>query len=175
MPPEHISEEEYNNVKNCKEQYPDYYVGYVGFHATFAARYFQGYARAYKNDGITLRNPSNEAYRNTMKQIPYIKDIIFTCGDYKDNEYSDIKDALIYCDPPYVNTTRYEVKSFDYNSFWDWCRDRNKYNFVFISSYDAPSDFKCIWQKEILANFDYNRGADKQKKLRVEKLFVLDD
>ena len=32
-PPEHITEEEYQNVRQNKEKYPDYYVGYVGFNS----------------------------------------------------------------------------------------------------------------------------------------------
>ena len=34
IPPRHVSEEEYNNVRMNKDKYPDYYVGYVGFNTT---------------------------------------------------------------------------------------------------------------------------------------------
>ena len=66
-PPSHITEEEYINVRDNKEKFPDYYVGFVGYHATFGAKYFAGYARSFKSDGVTPRDQSNEAYRNTMK------------------------------------------------------------------------------------------------------------
>ena len=52
-PPEYISESEYKNVKENKDKYPSYYVGYVGFHSTFGGKYFGGYARSFKSDGIT--------------------------------------------------------------------------------------------------------------------------
>lgn len=168
-PPSHITEEEYNNVKNNRSEYPDYYVGYVGFHSTFGAKYFGGYARGFKSDGITPRDESNEAYRNTMKQLPNIIDVEFICGDYRN---IDIKDAFIYCDPPYANTTKYSTGEFDYNSFWNWCRAMSKQNTVIISEYNAPNDFECIWSKENLANFNCNRGDDTKKKIRVEKLFT---
>ena len=96
IPPNHITEEEYISVRDNKEKYSDYYVGFVGYHATFGSKYFAGYARSFKADGITPRDQSNEAYRNTMKQVPNIMDVLFTQGDYK--EYR-IKNAVIYCDP----------------------------------------------------------------------------
>lgn len=43
--PMHITEEEYNKVKENKTLFPNYYVGLVGFNATFGAKYFGGYAR----------------------------------------------------------------------------------------------------------------------------------
>ena len=171
-PPEHITEEEYQNVRQNKEKYPDYYVGYVGFNSTFSAKYFGGYARSFKSDGITPRDQSNEAYRNLMKRTPKIKDVKFVCSSYDQNKYCNLKNALIYCDPPYQNTTKFETGSFDYDKFWDWCRRMSKCNKVFISGYQAPDDFKCVWSKESLANLDCNRGNDRNKKLRVEKLFT---
>lgn len=169
IPPSHISEEEYNNVRTNKENYPDYYVGYVGFHCTFGAKYFGGYARGFKSDGVTPRDESNEAYRNTMKQLPNVMDVEFTCENYLEK---DIENAVIYCDPPYQGTTKYETGAFDYDSFWDWCRRMSQKNIVIISEYNAPEDFKCIWEKEHLANFDYNRGDDTKSKVRIEKLFT---
>lgn len=172
QPPSHISEEEYNKVRDNKEMYPDYYVGFVGFNATFGSRWFGGYARSFKADGVTPRDQSNEAYRNLMKQLPDIMDVKFVCSDFLNNEYCELKDALIYVDPPYQGTTKYSTNDFDYDAFWNWCRKMSKHNKVFVSEYNAPDDFKCIWSKESLANFDCNRGNDTKKKIRVEKLFT---
>ena len=169
VPPSHITEEEYISVRDNKEKYPDYYVGYVGYHATFGSKYFAGYARSFKADGVTPRDQSNEAYRNTMKQVPSIKDVLFTHEDYKEHK---IKNAVIYCDPPYQGTTKYETETFNYDEFWNWCRRMSKENWLFVSEYNAPNDFECIWSKENLANFDCNRGNDTSKKIRVEKLFT---
>ena len=168
MPPEHISEEEYIDVKDNRDKYPDYYVGYIGFHGTFGAKYFGGYGRGYKKDG-TPRDMSNETFRNTMSQLPHVQDVEFICGDYRAHF---IKNAVVYCDPPYRDTTKYSTESFDYEEFWDWCREISDTNHVFISEYNAPDDFECIWSKQHIANFDCNRGDDMQKKIRVEKLFT---
>lgn len=172
QPPSHISEEEYNKVRDNKDKYPDYYVGYVGFNSTFGSRWFGGYARSFKADGVTPRDQSNEAYRNLIKQLPNIMDVKFLCSDFLNNEYCNLKNALIYADPPYQNTTKYSTKSFNHEVFWDWCRKMSEHNKVFISEYNAPNDFKCVWSKEHLANFDCNRGDDTKKKVRIEKLFT---
>lgn len=169
VPPEYIPEDEYINVRDNKENYPEYYVGYVGFHSTFSAKYFGGYARGFKADGVTPRYLSTEAYNNTMKQLSNIKDVNFVSWDYKDIQ---IKNAVIYCDPPYQDTTKYSTEAFNYEEFWNWVRKMSQNNIIFVSEYNAPNDFICIWQKETLANFDSNRKNSSNDKKRVEKLFM---
>lgn len=166
-PPMHISEEEYNKVRANKELYPDYYIGLVGFNATFGSKYFGGYARGFKADKVTPRDIPNEAIRNLKSQIPKIRDVEFICGNYLDNLYSEIKNAVIYCDPPYQGTTKYATDTFDYESFWNWCREISKYNYIFVSEYNAPKDFKSIWQKEVTTSLKVHEHED-----RVEKLFT---
>ena len=165
--PLHISEDEYNKVRDNKSVYPDYYVGLIGFNATFGSKYFGGYARGFKADKITPRDIPNEALRNLQEQIPKIKDIEFLYGDYRDNKYSELKGAVIYCDPPYQGTTKYAVDSFDYEAFWKWCRKMSKNNYVFISEYNAPPDFECIWQKGVTTSLKVHEHEN-----RTEKLFI---
>lgn len=165
--PLHISEEEYNSVRDNKSEYPDYYVGLVGFNATFGSKYFGGYARGFKADKVTPRDIPNEALRNLSEQIPKIMDVEFLCGDYKSNEYADLKGAVIYCDPPYQGTTKYATDSFDYDAFWNWCRKISKDNYVFISEYNAPDDFECIWSKGVTTSLKVHEHEN-----RTEKLFT---
>ena len=167
QPPSHISEEEYNKVRENKELYPDYYVGFVGFNSTFGAKYFGGYARGFKADKITPRDISNEAYRNLMKQMPQIMDVSFLCSDYKYNKYCDLQNALIYCDPPYQDTTKYATDTFDHDEFWNWCRKMSQHNKVFVSEYNAPDDFDCIWYKQVTTSLKVHEHED-----RTEKLFT---
>lgn len=99
--PSTISEEEYLNVKHNKQKYADWYVGLVGFCATFGAKYFGGYARAYKPDGVTLRDMPNEAIRNLQKQSPNIQGIKFECKSFSDYKPSEYTKCVFYLDPPY--------------------------------------------------------------------------
>ena len=166
--PDMISEEEYNNVKNNKENYPKWYVGLVGFCSTFGAKYFGGYARSKKDkfDG----EKSYLALKNLNKQRDNLINIKFECCDFRD--IKDISDYVIYCDPPYRNTTKYKTETFPYEEFYDWCREMSKNNIVLISEYWMPNDFKCIWEKESKVNFDSNRKANDDKNKRIEKLFI---
>lgn len=163
-PPLHISEEEYNNVKNNKSNYPDYYVALVGFCATFGSKYFGGYARGFKEDKTTLRDMSNEAIRNLLKQTLNIKDIQFTCKSYLD--YKNIKNSMLYCDPPYQGTTGYE-DYIDYDEYWNWVRKLSEDNIVLCSEYNAPDDFVKIYEKTLTTTLDKN-----SRKKDVEKLFI---
>jgi DNA adenine methylase len=78
-------------------------------------------------------------------------------------------ESIIYCDPPYASTFKYKgTDNFNHSIFWQWCREKCKEGHqVFISEYNAPDDFVCVWQKEV------NSNANAKATSRViEKLFV---
>ena len=78
------------------------------------------------------------------------------------------------CDPPYQSATGYATGSFNHEEFFDWCRlMAAKGNLVFVSEYNAPDDFECVWQGEQKTNFSSNRK--KATHNAVEKLFTLKD
>ena len=163
-----ITEDEYNYVKNNKDNHEDWYVGLVGFCATFGAKYFGGYAR-----GNDKRDRSGEGIRNLKKQAPNLKDIKFINCSFLDLPKDKIKGYVIYCDPPYRGTAKYKTEEFPYEEFYEWCREMSKNNVVLISEYNMPDDFECIWQKETKVNFDSNRVSNDIKNKRIEKLFII--
>lgn len=168
LPPT-VTEEEYNKVKDSKDLYDDWYVGLVGFCATFGAKWFGGYARGFKADKITPRDMPNEAIRNLEKQRVNLKNIEFLeCGYDK---YTNVKNSVIYCDIPYKNTTNYKTGDFDYEKFYEWCiQMKHKNNVVLVSEYNMPDDkFECIWSKEYSTSVSL--GDSKHSK-RTEKLFL---
>ena len=169
--PDEISEEEYKLVKNNKSNYEDWYVGLVGFCATYGAKYFGGYARNSKNDNSGKR--SKQAIENLKKQAPLLKDIEFKCCNFLDLPKDKIKGYVIYCDIPYKNTTKYSVNSFPYEEFYKWAIEMSKNNTVLVSEYNMPEMFKCVWEKETKANFDSKRSSSDKSKKRVEKLFTV--
>ena len=102
-----------------------------------------------------------------MKQAPNLKDIEFVYSDYRDM-FLPHRNTLIYCDPPYENTTKYHTsKSFDHRIFWDWCREKSVYVPVLISEQNAPDDFTCIWEQKVKRTIDA-----KNKTVVTEKLFI---
>jgi site-specific DNA-adenine methylase len=165
--PETISEDEYNKVRLNKENYPAWYVGLVGFCSTFGSKYFGGYARGNDAKG-NKRDLPNEAIRNICCQQPQLKNCIFINKDYLSLDKPKIKNFLIYCDPPYENSTKYSTIKFDYVAFWNWVREMSLSNIVLISEYNAPEDFECIWQKDVTTSLKVN-----ERENRTEKLFII--
>ena len=168
--PDKCSFEHYKDVrenrKNKTNKYSIEYTAGIGYFASFCGRYFDG---GYGRDSKDGRCVYQERIKNIKEQAPLLKDINFKCCDYL--EYKDVKNALIYLDPPYKGTKPYNGKNnFDYEVFYDFVRELSKNNFVFISEYSMPDDFKIVWQKErkVLIRSD-RETAD----LAVEKLFTL--
>lgn len=165
--PKTISEDEYKAVRNNPSNYPDWYVGLVGF-CSFGAKWWGGYPRGFKNNGVTPRDIPNEIIRNLIKQAPKLKGVEFFCRDYRC--VTNVKNVVVYCDPPYKDTTKYSTGNFNYENFYEWVRMMSKDNIVLISEYNMPDDFECIWQKEIRTSLCIDRAKTDSK--RTEKLFI---
>lgn len=170
--PDFITKDHYSEVRDCFNEseiyYPDWYIGAVGFLASYNGRFFDGgYSGLVKTKEGTERNYYCEAKDNLLKQAPNLKDVIFDCCDYR--HYSDVIDCVIYCDPPYKNTKQYGIsKDFDHDEFWNWCRAMSEKNIVLISEHNAPPDFECIWEQEVKRTIDNNKRVK-----AVERLFEI--
>lgn len=152
---------EYNNGTNIN--FDDFMIGWIGWMASYNGRFFDG-GYSGKSSG---RDYVDEQIRNTEKQIIKIKDILFVDGDYNCIDYPS--ESIIYCDIPYKNTKQYSTsKGFNHSQFWQWCRDMvKKGHIVFISEYDAPDDFECVWEKKVT-----NSMNTKKTYKPIEKLFT---
>lgn len=168
--PERILENEYKEVRKNKENYPDWYLGLVGFCASFGAKYFGGYARDSKDDNSGKWSAG--AIKNLKKQIPNIKDVKFKNISFLDLPLDKIKNYVIYCDIPYKDTTKYSTGGFPYEEFYEWVKEASKNNIVLISEYNMPEEFICIWQKETKTLLDSNKEKSDDKNIRIEKLFT---
>lgn len=167
IPPKELSKDTYNEIKNNKESYDKDLVAVTGFCATYNAKWFGGYAGVVNTKIGTIRNYYDEAVRNILKQKEYIEDVDFVNYDYRD--FSNIENALIYCDPPYANTTKYgNDKDFNHDEFWNWVRKVSENNIVLVSEYNAPDDFEIIYEKELTTTLDKN-----SRKKDTERLFKI--
>ncbi|BAO75407.1 DNA adenine methylase [Winogradskyella sp. PG-2] len=163
-PPELVSEEEYKHIKYNPNKYPKHLVGYVGFNS-FGGKWFAGYRR----DKEGKRDYWGEHYRNITKQVPKLEGLQLFCKSYLELDIP--KNSIIYCDPPYASTTKYR-HGFDHDQFWEWCRQQSKAgHHVFISEYNAPDDFKCIWEKDAKTTFSWH-AENLSTKVALERLFV---
>ncbi len=159
IPPETFTEEQYRKIKN---ESPSPLRSYAAFALSYGGKKWGGWRR----DKQGKRNYVKEAYNNAIKQFPQLRGINFQCCSYENLTIPD--NSIIYCDPPYENTTKYKG-TFNYNNFWNWCRKMSISNEVYVSEYNAPEDFICLWQKSVPSSLTQNTGA----KYNIEKLFTL--
>lgn len=164
VPPRDITKELYVDIKDNKNSYPDELVAVAGFCATYNAKWFGGYAGKVHTKVGTVRNYYDEAIRNILKQVDDVKDVKFMKADYA--RFSDVKGALIYCDPPYQGTTKY-ADDFDHDTYWDWVRKMSESNIVLASEYSAPDDFVSVFEKPLTTTLDKS-----SRKKATEKLFI---
>lgn len=167
VPPDSVSEQEYRQLMSKSDIYctgiESALIGFVGIGCSYSGKWFGGYARGNANNGQP-RNYCLESKKNLLKQD--ISGVVFTHGDYKDMYIPD--NSIIYCDPPYAGTTKYK-DYFDHSAFWKWCDEQvAKGHKVFVSEYNAPEDWNCIWQKTVNNSLTKETGS----KQGVEKLFT---
>jgi len=160
--PRKVSEKTYKKFKNKPS--PCAMKAYIGFGLSFCGIFFSSY----------IQNKDSRDYNkeitNSIKKIkPLIqqKNVKFKCQSY--NKWKP-KGLLIYCDPPYQNTTGYKsTGEFEHNKFWDKIREWSKNNIVVVSEYKAPRDFKCIWKRKLHVSVNNVNGTT----YNTEKLFIL--
>lgn len=138
----------------------DYDIGMIGFMGSFNGRFFDG---GYSGNSGT-RDYIDEQIRNTKSQIEAIKGIEFYYCSYEQLEIPT--DSIVYCDIPYQGTKQYHLsKKFDYERFWNWARVMSRRHELFVSEYNAPDDFECIWQKDIKTAMNQTKTLKATEKL----------
>ena len=157
--PKSVSEAEYEQLKAAT---PSALRGFAGFGCSNSGKFFGGYARE-----ATGRNFAANARSSLEKLRPKIAGVSFVVQDYR--AYDGGAD-LIYCDPPYAETTGYTVGAFDTNEFWAWVQSVSKKSLVLVSEYAAPDWASTIWEKQVRTDMNGKTGNKLQ---RTEKLFCV--
>jgi site-specific DNA-adenine methylase len=168
--PERILETEYIEVKNNQFKYNEWYIGLVGFCASFGAKYFGGYARDSKDEDTGKW--SYGAINNLKEQSASLRDIKFYCRNFIDIDSNKLTDYVIYCDIPYKNTTKYKTEEFPYEYFYEWCKKLSKRNTVLISEYDIPDGFECLLEIPHKTLLDKNKTSNDVSLARTERLYI---
>lgn len=155
-----FTEDDYYKMKNDKN---NILYGFVGFNYSFGSMFYRVWSRNKEK-----RDYVKETYWSAVKQHYRLQNVkLYNCS-YKDLIIP--KNSIIYCDPPYRNTIKYDnVEIFNYEEFYDWCREKSKNHKIYISEYQMPEDFKCIWSGSIKNNLS------KFRKDEMEKLFSLNE
>lgn len=158
---------EYNHIRKSQDierEFSDFLIGWIGWMGSYNGRFFDGGYSGH-SVGKTKRNYISEQIRNTESQIDKIKSIDFRYSSYENLTLPE--KSLIYCDIPYNNTKKYSTsKGFDYDKFWEWCRvTSSSDNKIFISEYEAPADFECVWEKELTNSMNTTKTYKPTEKL----------
>ena len=166
-----VARDYYNNGLS-DEHFTEDVIGWIGFMASANGRFFEGgYSGISETKIGTKRNYIDESVRGIKKQIPFLKDIIFSCQNVTD--INPVSKSIIYADIPYKGTKQYSKQKFNYDSFYDWCRKMSADgHIVYVSEYEMPSDFKCVWKQEVKSSLSAN-GKSGGLKMSIEKLFKL--
>lgn len=113
---------------------------------------------------------SQKRLENCKEYFNNIKNVRNVTLNYTNLSYEQIpieENSVIYCDPPYINTSGY-LDDFDHEKFYEWlrkCREKNQQ--VFISEYQMPNDFYEIFSIKTWVSY-----SQKQNTQKLEKLFV---
>lgn len=165
VPPSDISEEQYRRIRDAEDAPPELRA-FVGFGCSFAGKYFGGYARDSKGGNYAKRGAAS-----LLKKIQKLRTATFRVLNY--TEFVPCGDSVIYADPPYENTTQAygDKKRFDSTEFWRIMNDWSATCIVFVSGYEAPSDWTIVLER----TKSQNMGTKEQRagKTRTEKVFRL--
>lgn len=163
IPPDYISEKDWKDVRDkMDDKYSKAFISFVRLGCSFGADWNGGYARNVRKDipnsdilNMTTKSYCAQSKRNILKQVPELMGVTFVSSSYLNLEFPSR--SLIYCDPPYQGTTKY-MNPFDHNEFFSWCRAKSRDGHkIFVSEYNAPYDFSCVWEgdtKRSLNNFN---------------------
>lgn len=155
--PDTCTEEEYERLRN---ESSSGLRGFIGHSCSFGGIWFSKYAKTNDNRNYCLNGKNS--IMNTVKLLNRYN-IVVENKSYEEVEIPD--GALVYCDPPYVNTAKPgSGNEFDHEKFWQWVRELSSRCQVFTSEYVAPEDFECV--KEISVSLDMGKREN-----RVERLF----
>ena len=87
-------------------------------------------------------------------------------------DYSQVAipyDSVVYADPPYKGRASYSVK-FDSDLFFDWCRNQSFP--IYISEYDAPKDFKAVFEINKINRLCSTKNFTNKEKIFLHERFV---
>lgn len=147
-------------------KYPKALLGFVAYACSFGGGWWNGFAGYNEKRGENYIKEAISALKKQVSSTVNIENSDFRHGSYDSIDIPD--NAFVYCDPPYAETKKY-ANSFDNEKFWEWCRNiiKTKENVkILISEYNAPSDFICIWSRQVQDKMGKNTMS------KNEKLFI---
>lgn len=163
VPPEIITEEEYKRLKSLTGKTP--LKSFAAYGCSFMGKKWGGYARNKKQ-----HNYAKAAKNGLLKKVKGLHGV--TVNNLSYDSYTPGVGWVVYCDPPYENTTGYKgTAKFNHELFWKTVQQwADNGAIVYVSEYTAPKNILEVWSKEKQASASLK---DKTGKV-TEKLFKLE-
>jgi DNA adenine methylase len=164
-PPTELSREEWAALKIAE---PSPLRSAAGFGLSFSGKWFGGYGAA--NRPSNAQFPCRALARSFDQRRAAFARAVLACCSY--SAYSPEPGALVYCDPPYKDTTTFvNVEPFDHAAFWRWAEASSLAGArVFVSEYQAPDGWNPVLEKQIDSKI--KAMANKATAKGTEKLFT---
>jgi DNA adenine methylase len=175
-PPAIVTEEQYKAGKALPDSDP--MKAFLGFGCSFGGKWFGGFARSKDpKDGRSKRGYASQARNGLLEDVAaiigaggIILHLNFMELDPADIEIAgdpDVRDLVLYLDPPYHDTTGYGATGkFDHPKFYDRVRQWAALTDVFVSEYAMP------FGRPILEfTHDMSVAGGVQKDARRERLY----
>lgn len=144
VPPSSVSEEEYASVKASPGKYPKCLAGFMATACSFSGKPWGGYARQ-----TTAQDYAKCGSNALVKDSRALARVSLIVGDYRDARLVPGAPSVIYCDPPYAETTGYGAEGFDQDAFHVWARGMAELGHaVYISGFACPQGFRVVWQRD---------------------------
>ena len=161
-----ITKQEYENLKKSTSNDTATMISksFAAFCYSYNGKEFGGYTLHDKSGKRDYPEERKRYYKFLYSNEPFSKSKIYLKNYY---EYEP-ENMLIYCDPPYNNTTKYGNIKFDSEKFWEIMRKWSKKNYVYISEYNAPKDFIMISNNNKWSSLA-GKGSNTK---RIENLFT---
>lgn len=169
--PRYVTDMEYAEYKRNKDP-KNPMTAWFGHGVSFGGKWFGGMARQDKTKGRQEVYDFSPQVSSTMKQVEILKkgNPTLRLSSYEDLVFLP-KGWVIYCDPPYEDSTKAHnyTGTFDHEKFWEDMRIISKDNSVYISCFKCPGDFEVLhdWGDTIVR---HNNGNSEMKGKITEKL-----
>jgi len=152
QPPRDLKPQEYRLIKARPDDFPPELVAFVATGVTFGSMWFGEYVK----DGPG-ENRCRQSADSCLRDAPGLTGAEFRHWEFNSDDMSAFlkahKPALVYCDPPYVNTTSYAgakktikvgdslgANTWKASKFWKWADALvDEGHSVFVSEYTGPS------------------------------------
>lgn len=168
-PTEIVTREEFWKLKSNGESSAA--KGFIGCAYGYAGNYFHSY-NFNTHPSVACKKIQNIVNNTVVKKVD------FRHGDY--TQFSHLRNAIIYCDPPYQNSIGYKddeflwkYRPFNHEQFWRWIEVMNeveKNNLIFVSEYTLPPEY--IKYSIVLQYNERDNGIKVRKELvfKIEKI-----